>query len=154
MTTIRHEEASPMHPGRFSSRQDVRCRPPLPNPLPVTLCQFFQMSNLDHMPHPQLKWLEELASESDIIQAQRYITQPGRLQAATRENNIYVWAGVSMISLDRRIRLGPLCVVQGIGSVHVPVATRCSSKSIGGRLGWLKVPRMMINLTDVIILGL
>ena len=41
----------------------------------------------------------KLASDSNTIQARRYIIQPGRLQAATRENNIYVWVWFSLVSL-------------------------------------------------------
>ena len=37
-----------------------------------------------------------------------------------------------------------LFVVQGIGSVQVVVAARCSRKSIRERLGGVKVPRMML----------
>ena len=35
-----------------------------------------------------LKWLEELVSQSNTIQAQEYIIEQGRLQARTQENNI------------------------------------------------------------------
>ena len=34
------------------------------------------------------KWLEELASESNTIQAQGNITQPGRLELQTNENYV------------------------------------------------------------------
>ena len=45
-------------------------------------------------------WLEELASESNTIQAQEDITAPGRQQAKTQENYMYVLVGLSSISLD------------------------------------------------------
>ena len=47
-----------------------------------------------------LKWLEELVSQSNIIQAQEDITEQGRLQARSGRNYVYFWDGFSLISQD------------------------------------------------------
>ena len=54
----------------------------------------------------KITWLEELASESNTIQAQEDITQRRRQQAQTQENYMYVSVGFSLISLDQCVRLG------------------------------------------------
>ena len=51
-------------------------------------------------------WLEELASESNTIQAQEDIMCQGRLLAISRWNYIWVWVGYLMISLDQCVRFG------------------------------------------------
>ena len=49
-------------------------------------------------------WLEELASESNIIQAQEIYVGKGRLHENT-DNYIWVCDGLSSISLDQCVRL-------------------------------------------------
>ena len=63
-------------------------------------------------------WLEELASESNTIQAQEDIVCQGRLQAISRWNYMYVCDGYSSISLDWSIRLGSRLVWCQILSVQ------------------------------------
>ena len=65
------------------------------------------------------KWLEELASESNTIQAQGNVTRPGRLELQTNENYIWKWVGFSLITLDSSIRLGSRCVWNEIWSVSM-----------------------------------
>ena len=65
------------------------------------------------------KWLEELASESNTIQAQGTITRPGRLELQTNENYIWKWVGFSLITLDSSIRVGSLCLWNEIWPVSM-----------------------------------
>ena len=51
-------------------------------------------------------WLEELVSQSNTIQAQEDITVPGRLQAKTQGNYVYIRDGFLAISQDALVRLG------------------------------------------------
>ena len=53
-----------------------------------------------------ITWLEELASESNIIQAQEDICQQGKSAGKYHCNYIYVFDGLSSISLDVCVRLG------------------------------------------------
>ena len=53
----------------------------------------------------KITWLEELASESNTIQAQEDISQQGKMEAQTRWNYIYFCDGFSSISRDTCIRL-------------------------------------------------
>ena len=54
----------------------------------------------------KITWLQELASESNTMQAREDITRQGRLQARTQENYIYIYYGFSLISRSALIRLG------------------------------------------------
>ena len=54
----------------------------------------------------KITWLEELASESNTIQAQEVLLSQGRQQAKTQENYMLKCDGFSLISLDCSIRLG------------------------------------------------
>ena len=54
----------------------------------------------------KITWLEELASESNTIQAQEDMTQQGKMAAQTQRNYMYDWDGFSSISLDACVRLG------------------------------------------------
>ena len=51
-------------------------------------------------------WLEELASESNTIQAQGILTRPGRFELQTRWNYMYFLIRFSLITLDWPVRLG------------------------------------------------
>ena len=52
------------------------------------------------------KWLEELASESNILHAREDITEAGTIAGPYPRNYICVFVGVSLISLDECVRVG------------------------------------------------
>ena len=90
------------------------------------------------------KWLEELASESNTIQAQEEIILGQEDCRPRPEKTMYEKLSVFIDISGYLCSCGlALCVVQGNGSVQVVVAARCSRKSICERLNWTKVPRMM-----------
>ena len=64
-----------------------------------------------------MKLLEELVSQSNIIQAQEDITEQRRLQAESGRDYVYFWDGFSFISQDPSIRLGQRLVPHKILSL-------------------------------------
>ena len=79
----------------------------------------------------KITWLEELASESNTIQAQDDITQPGKT-AGQYPVKLYMGFGRFIVhSFGSMYSFGlALCVVQEYGSLHGPVTAGQSRKSI------------------------
>ena len=102
----------------------------------------------------KITWLEELASESNTIQAQEVITQQGKI-AGQDTRKLYVLLGRFFINISGSLCSFGLafCVVRDIILVHVSVAARCSRKSVRERFRWDKVPCMMMILTNFTIWG-
>ena len=65
----------------------------------------------------KITWLEELASESNTIQAQEDIMSARLMASNIRSNYMYVWDGCLIISLDQCIRLSSSLLWHQIWSV-------------------------------------
>ena len=91
-------------------------------------------TNMYVQPHT---WLEELASESNTIQAQEDITQAGKIAGKTRAK-LYVILRRFIINISGLVNLFGLAlgVAQGIISLLHWIATGPSGKSIGERTRW------------------
>ena len=90
----------------------------------------------------KITWLEELASESNTIQAQEDITSPGKT-AGPEPRKLYVRFGRFFIDISGSMYSFGLasCVDLEFISLLQWIAAAPSRKSRGERLGWYKVSR-------------
>ena len=99
-------------------------------------------------------WLEELASESNTIQAQEDITQPGKI-AGQYPVKLYMFLWWFSINISGSVSSFGLssCVARDIISLHQWIAAGPSRKSIWERFRWDNVCQHDGSVADFMIRG-